>query len=314
MNTFQELLLTYKNLPPEGVFITPYYQEHLVYWLLLKMSQLGRPELLSVVALQLGVQEMALRMAIETIHVSNPLFPLSIGKHLKTRHDTVHIDQDAVGRLRQAAIEVSPEHMPDQLFKEQRDGKIVDIGAEYFFHVFSQPPSPEHPKYPVHDVLRIFEATEGIDDAQIVKREQREKLIEILTPNVQIIVMPVCGPSETGFYADRLDVLDLRDESQQCSTAAYPPEKTLPLIISLGFTQSARLACLSSPKVLLIELWAFLRIIGSVQKIKHRNAGQQAFSHIKHLLNEPSSSTGRFYPDGFVNPTVTFLTQKYQSN
>jgi len=300
-----EIVSNYKRQTPDPSFVSTFFQEHPIYWLLIKIAHLGRPELLSVMALQLGVKDESLRMAIQATKIANTSFPISMGKQLRTRLDTVQIDPNLVTNLRQAILEVSPDHMPPHIVQWKKGERREGIGTEYFFHIFSS----DTEVVPAKELLPIFEATEGLDDARIVDVDDLS-LIQIITPRLQIMLLPIRGNQNVGYYADGRHVLDIRDQANRFVSAAYDISKTLPIVTSIGFTKHARISCFDPPKVLLVDLWALLKLMGRLQIAANRTASHRALTHMRNIIYN-GNGPGFFYSDGFVTTVISDYLDKH---
>lgn len=319
VDRLKELLQDYKGMRPQQGFVSELYTEHPVYWLLLKMCQFGQPESLAAIARQIAVSEDSLRTVVDTLSLApRASFPLKIKTDVVSKQSLVAIEPDMVTHLRKAAMQVSPEHMPIQVIKVDAANKgRIERNVEYYFHAFSravielpQQPSSDllsrYYSYPVHEVVSILSATNGLDDYHIEAPSGRAKYIQIYTPNIMIALMPAVCSADTGFCTERLAILDFRDEVQRMYSAAYPEEKVLPIVLSIGFTHDARQACISNPKVLLMELWAFLRLVGQLQAMRPADVGTNtisvALTRMKQWLTEP---IGRgFEADGFADRII----------
>lgn len=302
----QKLIQTYKEKIPAGILGNSRVEGHPLYWILIRLIQLGTFESLTAISAQTGLDEKTIEILFDIASNETLDFPLKITIHSKTKEKIIQIDPNALDTLRDSARKISPEHMPpNTILRKLEDGEIESVSTEMYLQLFR---NSDHNL--VGETVAILKSEAGLDDIRIIDLDNKPRFFAIQTPQAQFIFLPTTGFPENGYYADRPAVLDVREEAEEQVNAVYDLSRTHPIVLSTGFTERAQKACLHHPKVLLMSLWAFLKLIGHLQSIDKKSAGPRALMYIHKKLAE--GGPGRFFNDSFVNKTIEeFLKIEY---
>lgn len=298
-----ELIEKYKTRKPSPTFVSPQFEEHPIYWILIRLIHLGAYETLEAVSAQVGLDPRDVSALLEAAKDANEDFPISNAAHMETREEIVRISPGSLNELRDAALSISPEHMPPPYVMAIKNGTKEKCFTELVFRDFRVDSKDVLPV-----VSSILDATPGLEDYRVSLSQGGRNLFVVQMPALQVLLLPVCGMPNDGYFADVREVLFLREDAYREANLMYALARTLPLIISTGFTMGAQNACLHEPKVLLVSLWAFLKLVGFLQVRRDRALSNQALGRMHDLMVE--GGPGHFYPDGFVNRTINEIMQE----
>jgi hypothetical protein len=304
----EQLIETYKGRTPSGTLANTIVDGHPLYWILIRLIQLGTFEPLDAICAQIGLDAKTVEILFDVASSETPDFPLSITLHNKTRERIIQIDPNALDILRDAAQKISPEHMPPYTVNRiLSDGTSESVSTELYLHMYRN-----NDVDLVSETVSLFRATPGLDDIRIIEVAGKPKFFVIQTPQVQLLFLPASGYLSNGYFADRAEVLDVRAEAVEQVNSIYDIDKTKPIVISTGFTKEAQKVCLHQPKVLLMSIWALLKLLANIENTNKKSAGPKAFTYIAGLMAE--GGPGRFYSDSFVNKTINeFLHVNYKT-
>src|SRR5690606_34005617 len=103
---------------------------------------------------------------------------------------------------------------------------------------------------------------EGFQTSRVIAKDDIS-FVHVNTPKGLTILYPVLGHEKNGYFSSKQEVQDLyfhvtaiqRDELYRDSN------KVFPFLLSLGFSLSAQNVAQQTPKIALLPIWAFIKLI-----------------------------------------------------
>lgn len=279
-----------------------------MYWTIIRLIQAGGSETVNTFANQLGIAPDILLERVKSFRDLYPDFPVRVKHNPDNPNETViSLNPGQLAEVRDIVSSISPEHMLDDAIKRHLPNKPEDelIKVHVLFDAFRHNLSPYSPySAPLAELVRsVFYATPGLKD---IRDTGSTPIIVINTLDSLLVVMPVVGADENGYFADHHHVLEARYMAQTFAEGNLEYNLFIPILVSLDFVIDARRAALLDPKVCMLPLWGLVKLLGFLQTSDSRITSSQAFVHI-HELSQKSVAY-----DGHVLETIKYLEGQHE--
>lgn len=297
---YDDLLARYKTKEAFGSYARA-VDGHPIYWMLIQLAQSGSYESIDVLSSRYGVTEDALKLLIDAARSVEDSLPLVYATNEITGETNIRIEQDVLHQVWEAAMSVSPEHMPPTKVVKMVGGKKEEIDSRLVIDVFRGKIEQYNA---IDEMFSICSAS--IENKHIEKTSFNDvDLILARTGYTTLAILPTVGLPENGYYSSRSSVLEARAIAQELEESQNQSVRAI--LVSYGFTENAKSAALLDPRVTVVPIWVFLRLFDAIHNLS-KNASRASLLILDHITDIiDTKGLGPFFDGSLVNLITEYL-------